>query len=220
MGGGMSSHAGLRLLAAVLAALVLSPGAAEGGAYGKGDHVLISGQVRDTEGAAIGNITVLLELTHSSFSLRRFRRVETNTLRLPVVTTVDGRYLHDWRWDGYYNSFALVVALPVRRAGRDDFEMFTRTVITDQVKSGEPVTTDLVVEEIAYLDWLRRFLAGRASADEKQVYQEVGRPDRLDSDAADGSGESAWWYFAAGKVYRFRDRALEQVEPFEPVKPL
>ncbi len=44
----------------------------------------------------------------------------------------------------------------------------------------------------------------------------MGRPDRFD-----GEGETAaWWYFEAGKVYRFRAGALEQVEHFEPIKPL
>jgi hypothetical protein len=30
--------------------------------------------------------------------------------------------------------------------------------------------------------------------------------------------EVSWWYFEAGKVYRFRDGRLDQVERFDPVQ--
>ncbi len=200
--------------------LLIAAAAAHGARYDKGDHVLISGRVSGPDGAAITGVTVLLELSHTRFNWRKFRRTSTNTLRIPVTTTVDGQYLHDWRWDGYYNTFALAVGVPVKRGGKDDYGVLARAEITDQLKRGEPATVPLQVEAVSYLDWLRRFLDGRASGDEQRVYQDQGRPDRLDAEAADGSGESAWWYFEAGQVYRFEDGKLDQVEPFDPVKPV
>ncbi len=205
------------LLTVALAVALLWPaGIAQAAApYSKGDHVLFSGQVQSTEGEAVGNVTVLLELSRTSFSLRRFKQVKKNTLQIPVVATVGGQYLHDWRWDGYYNTFELAVGLPRKQGGRDDFEILYRTEITDSVQKGGPVVTPLVIGEDATLDWLRRLLDGTAGDEERRVFQEMGRPQRYDR-VDDGS--SAWWYFEAGKVYRFRDGVLEQVEHFEPIK--
>ncbi len=189
----------------------------------KGDHVLFSGQVTGTDGNPVGNVTVLLELSRTSFNIRRFKKVKKNTLRVPVTTTVDGRYLHDWRWDGYYNTFELAVAIP---EGRDDFEILHRVDVTDKVREGVlpkdgirnlAVVTPLVVEGTGDLGWLRELVGGTAGEDERRIFREMGQPDRVDRHE---DGASAWWYFEAGKVYRFRDGALELTEDFEPIKPL
>ncbi len=211
--------------ALILIALSWNP-RAEGATHHKGDHVLFSGQVTGTDGEPVANVTVLLELSRSTFSMRRFKRIKKNTMRIPVTATVDGRYLHDWRWDGYYNTFELAVAVPVKRnaAGHDDFEILHRTDVTERVRLTAPpkegkrdivVVTPLVVEQTGDLAWLRGLLGGSAGAEENRVFREMGRPDRVDTH----EGEStAWWYFEAGKVYRFRAGALEQVEHFEPIK--
>jgi len=197
----------------------------------KGDHVLFSGQVSDADGKPVANVTVLLELSRTSFSLRHFKQVKKNTLRIPVTATVDGHYLHDWRWDGYYNTFELAVAVPSSRIGRrsggsDDYEVLHRLDVTERVRLDAPpagdagdlvVVTPLLVDKGGDLGWLRRLLAGTASGEEIRVLREMGRPDRAD---AHRDGASAWWYFEAGKVYRFRGGALEQVEDFESIKPL
>ena len=204
-----------RLLGSVLAAALLPAPAIADAAYRKGDTVTISGQVTDPDGAPVGNVTVLLELSRTRFQLRSFRRVKGNTLRIPVIAAADGRYRHDWRWDGYYNTFALAVAMPVPREGRDDFEVLRRFEITQPVNQGGPVEVPLVIEDTTYLNWLRRFVDGRASSEEVRVFRELDTPDRIDH----GTGDAwAWWYFEAGKVYRFRDGALEELETFEPVK--
>ncbi len=201
-------------LAAISALLLWAAPAGARGAHRKGDHVLISGQVTSAEGKPVGNVTVLLELSRTSFSLRRFKQTRKNTLRIPVKATVDGRYLHDWRWDGYYNTFELAVALPAKKGGRDDFEILHRIEITGNVLAGGPVTLRLVVGDDDALGWLRGVLDGSASAEESRIYEEMGRPQRFD---VHDDGTTAWWYFEAGKVYRFRDGALEQVEHFEPI---
>ncbi len=218
------------LVATTIAAALLcaaSPAAADS-IHRKGDHVLFSGRVTGPDGEPVGNVTVLLELSRNSFSLKRFKKVKRNTLRIPVTATVDGQYLHDWRWDGYYNTFELAVAVPSagRADGGDGYEILYRTDVTEPVLEGRrpqgtdrsiPIVTALVVEGVGDLGWLRRLLGGTAGAEESRIFREMGRPDRVDSH--DG-GATAWWYFEAGKVFRFRDGALEQVEHFEPIKPL
>ncbi len=214
-----------RLLVAVLAAALLwAPLTAAGSVHRKGDHVLFSGQVTGADGGLpVGNVTVLLELSRNSFSLRRFKQVKKNTLRIPVTATVDGQYFHDWRWDGYYNTFELAVAVP---SPDGDYEVLYRADVTKRVRESAPqeeggrsfaVVTPLVIQGIGDLGWLRRLLSDDAGDEEKRVFREMGRPDRVD--VHDG-GAAAWWYFEAGKVYRFRDGALEQVEHFEPIQPL
>ncbi|MEM7352185.1 MAG: hypothetical protein AAF657_15395 [Acidobacteriota bacterium] len=201
-------------LAIVLTCLA---GTAHGAAYRKGDPVAIDGRVTDGDGIAVPGVTVLFELSRKSFQLRSFRRVKGPPLKVPVVSGTDGEYRHLWHWDGYYNTFELAVAVPVQRNGRDDFEVLHRVDITPTVSQGGAIQVPLVIEDAAYLRWLRRFLDGQASAEERRIFEEMGRPDRID---AHDPGVFAWWYFEAGKVYRFRDGAIEQIEPFDPIKPL
>lgn len=208
-------RATLAMLAALALALPWAPDAGAEARYRKGDTVTISGRVTNPSGKPLAGVTVLLELSRTSFKLREMRRTKTNTLRIPAITDADGRYRHDWRWDGFYNTFELAAAMPVRTEGGDDFEVLKRVEITQPVGQGSPVETPIVVENTVYLDWLRRFLDGRASSEEKRVFREMGKPDRIDRREGDSW---AWWYFEAGKVYRFAGGALEEVETFEPVK--
>ncbi|MCP4662781.1 MAG: carboxypeptidase regulatory-like domain-containing protein [bacterium] len=211
---GLVSVALMLLLAAVPAGLLYAR------TYRTGDPVTITGQVSDAGGRPMAEVEVLLEVSRRTFKLRSFRREKRDTLRVPATTDQDGRYSIVWRWDSYYNTFELAVALAVRKAGRDSIEVFTRVDVTEQVKGGSPVVVPLVVEDTSYLESLREFLAGLASDDELRVYREMGRPDRIDAGESGQDPESSWWYFEAGKVYRFRGGELQQVTHFEPVKPL
>ncbi len=207
-----------RLIALLACVLLWGVATAEAkGLYKKGDHLSISGRVTDGAGQPLGEVTVLLELSRTSFRLSRFKKVKSDTLQIPVIAGPDGQYAHTWRWDGYYNTFELAVALPVRGRGGERFEIVHRFEITSRVEQGPPVNVPLVVEDTAYLSWLRRFVDGRASSEERRVFAELGRPDRIDTH---GDEVFAWWYFEAGKVYRFRDGEIEQIEPFDPIKPL
>ncbi len=187
--------------------------AAGAASYDKGDTVTISGRVSDSAGQPVGRVTVLLEVSRTSFSWRKLRRTRGNILQIPVISEADGQYRHDWRWDGYYNTFELVVALPVPAAGGEKLEEVRRFEITQPVLQGSPVVVPLVIEDAAYLGWLRRFSDGSASAEEVRVLVDLGKPDRLDFEGDD----AAWWYFAAGKVYRFDGGVLDEVESFDPV---
>jgi len=188
--------------------------------YRTGDPVTFTGQVTDAGGTPLDEVEVLLEVSRTVFKLRGFRREKQDTLRVPAKTDADGRYAIVWRWDGYYNTFELAVALAVRKAGRDSFEVFTRLDVTEQVKGGSPVVVPLRVEDTSYLESLRQFLARLTSDDELRIYREMGRPDRIDQEETGEEPESSWWYFEAGKVYRLRSGELQQVTHFDPVKPL
>ncbi len=213
---GMTTSKASPWLIAALTLALIAPSVAADKTYTKGDNVTIQGQVVDAAGTAVGNVTVLLELSRTRFQITRFRKTKSNTLRIPVTTGSDGQYVHQWRWDGYYNTFGLAVAMPVSINGRQDFEVLQRVDITAQVNQGSPVEASVVLQETAYLEWLRRFVDGRAGAEEKRIFHELGRPDRID---AHDEGEYAWWYFQIGKVYRFRDGAIELIEPFDPILP-
>ncbi len=213
-----------RIAAAVLVAALVLPAASSGaglfrkkGPYRKGQVVAFTGQVADAGGRTLGGATVMLEVSHTSFRLEKMSRETSDTLRQPVTADGSGNYRVDWRWDRFYNTFALVVALKVREDGADKYEVFHRLEITGRVTGGNPVEVPLVLEDTAAFDELRAFLGSVDSDDEKRVYQEMGRPDRIDAGEAHYDPDQSWWYFAAGKVYRFRDGKLDQVVPFEPI---
>jgi hypothetical protein len=80
------------------------------------------------------------------------------------------------------------------------------------------VVAAVVIHNRRVIDRFRDFLASVKSADEQRVYQEMGKPDRVERVQYPGSVEVSWWYFEAGRAYRFRDGRLEQVVPFDPVR--
>ena len=203
------------ILAAFLSAMFF--GTIEASADPKtGDVIRIEGQVVDAENRWVSRVNVVLEASRTKFSLRKLERAEGETLRQPQVTDEEGRFAFDWRWDGHYNTFSLGVGLEVQRGGRPDFEVVERLDISDFVRSGGPVRVNLKVPEAGYLRWLRGYLEGKATADEEKIYREQGRPDRVES-SKHFAGESTWWYFGQGKVYRFRHGAFDRVDHFDPV---
>jgi hypothetical protein len=179
------------------------------------DALPIQGRVTDAAGQPLVGVSVVLEASRTAFRWRSFQRQTSEPVQVPTASDADGRFSFDWRRDRHFTNLQLLVGLPVRKGGRDTFEVFLRQDISEQARNAEgPFEIYLTVEESAQLDWLRRFLVGKVHADEDKVYRELGRPDRLDHDEV--LDESSWWYFAAGKVYHFRAGALQQVTHFEP----
>ncbi len=213
--------------AAVLAAFglaLLTATEADGRTYKRGEVISISGRVTGADGQPLANVSVVLEVSRHRFKLGRiFQRgkpsAKSDTLRIPTAAGQDGSYSFNWRWDPFYDTFELAVALPVRQGGQESFEVFHRKDATALIRQGNPVAVALVIEDGAFLSWLRRFFSDLASDDERRVFDQLGLPDRIDELERSGGTEVSWWYFEAGKVYRFRGGTLAEVEDFEPVAP-
>lgn len=208
----------LRILTAAVALSLVAAGVAAGRTYKKGDEVVFTGQVRDAAGKALNDVTVLLEVSRRAFTLRKWGREKVATLQVPGPTDPRGNYRIVWQWDRYYDMFELVVAMGVRRDGEDTYQVFHRIDLTGNVLEGSPVVFPLVVEDTTDLERLRAFFKSLKSEDEKRIYQEMGLPERIDRGEADYDPDRSWWYFKAGKVYRFRDGKLEKVTHFDPVE--
>jgi hypothetical protein len=203
---------GLALLLAALAPLAAAR-------YAQGERVEITGIVSDPQGQPIEGVRVVLAASRNVFSLRELRRVDQDVRRVAATTDAAGSFTIEWPWDSYFNKFELLAGVPVRRTGgREDLQELARMDLTAKVLAGSPVVTALVIENRKFIDQLRAFLATVRSDDERRIYQEMGKPDRVRSVRYPDREESSWWYFESGRMYRFRDGKLEQVVPFEPVR--
>ena len=189
--------------------------------FAQGERVQFTGAVADPQGRPLSDVRVSLEATRTFFSVRQLRRTQTEEVRrVTAVTDVNGQFTLSWPWDSYFNHFELVVGVPVRKARQERLEELAREDVTPRVQGGSPVVTSLVVQakNAQFVTKLREFVASVQSDDERKVYDEMGRPDKVERVQYPGRTEVSWWFFDAGRVYRFRDGRLEQVVPFEPVK--
>ncbi|MEO1083260.1 MAG: hypothetical protein AAFY88_03375 [Acidobacteriota bacterium] len=180
-----------------------------------GDRVTLRGTVVDGDGKPVPGITVLLEASRERFSLRRLENKRGEALQVPQQTDAAGAFRFDWTWDRHYNIFALAFGLEVTRDGSPGFEIVERRDVTGDMTGGAPPQLRHVLEDVGWLRWLQLYIDGKASVDEKKIYTDLGRPEKL---TADGTTTS-WWYFERGKVYRLEAGRLEQVIPFEPIQP-
>lgn len=202
--------------AALLLSFVLPLAAAR---YAQGERVEITGIVSDPQGQPIENVRVMLMASRSYFSLRQLRRTEGETRRVAATTNASGAYTLTWPWDSYFNHFELVAGVPVRKAkAGETLEELAREDVTRKVDAGSPVVTSLVITNRQFIDKLREFLASIDSDDERRIYEEMGKPDRVQRVQSPDHLEESWWYFESGRMYRFRDGRLEQVVPFSPVQ--
>jgi hypothetical protein len=202
-------------LALLLAAL---PSAAAA-RYAQGERLQITGIVSDPQGQPIQGVRVVLAGSRNVFSLREFRRVDQNTRPVAATTDAAGSFTIEWPWDSYFNKFELIAGVPVRRAGgKEELQELARVDVTSKVLAGSPVVTALTIENRKFIDQLRAFLATVESDDERRIYQEMGKPDRVRAVRYPDYEEASWWYFESGRMYRFRDGKLEQVVPFDPVR--
>ncbi len=199
---------------ALAAALLVAPPAEA--RHQQGEKVQVTGLVTDPSGAPLGDVRVVLEASRKVFSLRRFAPVVQDTTRLAAATDARGEYTLVWPWDKFYNQFDLVVGVPVRVPGGEKLEVLETVDITRRIDGPtDPVVVPLVVQNVDFLHKLRDFLASVDSDDEKRVYRELGRPDRVE---LHGEGRESWWYFAQGKRYDFADGRLVETKGFEPVQ--
>jgi hypothetical protein len=204
-----------------LVALALATAPAVAARRADGEQVVVTGIVADGQGAPIPRLTVVLEVSRAGLDLRRLSRQQRDTQRLTAATDERGEYSLAWRWSAYYNHFELLAAVPVRKPGGEKLHELQRVDITRRVTqggAGSPVVAALTVQDTAFLDALRGFLAGLSTDDERRVHEEMGKPDTVETVAYPAYREVSWWYFEAGKVYRFRDGALVAVVPFDPIR--
>ena len=92
-----------------------------------------------------------------------------------------------------------------------------REDVTQRLGQGSPVVVNLQSPESAWLERHRRFYATLRNDAEREVFAEMGPPDRVDSLELAGREEVTWWYFRSGKAYRFQEGRVGEVVRFEPV---
>ena len=189
--------------------------------YAQGERVQITGIVADAQGQPLPEVRVTFEATRTYFSMRQLRRTADQEIRrVSATTSAAGQYTLVWPWDSYFNHFEVVVGVPVRTRTGERLEELARQDVTRRVLAGSPAVVAVTVENRQFLDAFRQFLTSIQTEDQRKVYQEMGKPDRIRNVQYPGHLESSWWYFESGRVYRFRDGHLEQVVPFDPVRGL
>jgi hypothetical protein len=147
---------------------------------------------------------------------QRKREIVTGQTR----TNDGGEFGLELGWNRRFNHFELVVGVPVRKARQEQLVELAREDVTSRLQAGSPMVASMVVQKqnAEFVVKLRELLATIRSDDERRVYDEMGKPDKVERVQYPGRTEVSWWYFEAGRVYRFKDGRLEQVVPFEPVK--
>jgi hypothetical protein len=210
---------GLALLLAFLlppaqAAAAMATGATP---YDTGQRIQVSGVVTDAQGKPLENVRVMLEVSRSYFSLRQLQRTAKEPRRVATTTNARGEYALEWAWDSYFNTFEILVGVPVRRGKGERIEVVERVDVTQRLLGGSPVTAAVVVKDAGRIARLRGFPSTLKSEDERRVYGEMGSPDEVRVVDYPDHREATWWYFKSGRAYRFEDGRLAQVVPFEPV---
>lgn len=184
-----------------------------------GDPVRFEGSVADSGGSALGDIEVALEASTPRFDWRRLTsapRVERRT----ATSDERGAFAIEWTWDAAFRRFELVATLSEELAGRTLRHELARVDVTDRVKSGSPVAASLVVADGGFVERARAFLGGIESPDERRIWTELGLPESIDRVESPTAVEAAWWYYATGRVARFRDGRLFELQAFDPIRPL
>jgi hypothetical protein len=197
--------------------------------YRRGAPVEISGSVADAAGAPVADVRVVLLAAHRGFALRGLRRVEEGLVRVPTRTDASGQFRLEWRWDPYYDTFRIraegIAAAPAAAAGDGGSRpsVLAETDLTRRILEGSPVVVALEVADAGPHREGRLAASGAVAADtqsddQRRVFGELGKPDRVDRLEMPGGDEVAWWYFARGKSYHFRGGRLDQVMEFDPVQ--
>ena len=202
----------------LLLGLLIAGTPAAAARYDQGQRIQVTGVVTDSQGQPIGNVRVVLEVSRTYFSMRELRRTaDKDVRRVSATTDARGNYTVEWPWDSYFNHFELVAGVPVRTKTGETVQELARQDVTRRVDAGTPAVIGVTVENRQFLDNLRQFLASIQTDDQRKIYQEMGKPDRIRNVQYPSHLESSWWYFESGRVYRFRDGRLEQITPFDPV---
>lgn len=202
-----------------LLSMVVAPLGLAAGPYPEGEYIEITGTVADASGLPIPDVHVIFRAAKKSFSVSQFGKATRDEVSQRTETDPHGQFSFQWRWVDFYNRYEVLVVIPRRSAAGASFDILSQLDISKRIQKGSPVVVALTVEEGEFLDNLRGFLASITTEDEKQVYDEMGNPDRVQKIEHPTHDEISWWYFQTGKAYRFRDGELQQVVHFDPVAP-
>lgn len=205
------------LLGLLLATGLAAPAAAD---HEQGTRVEVTGLVTDLDGRPLPDVRVVLRQVRETFAVFKFRRIDERTTPITTTTNARGEYSITFPYDDFYNRFELVAGVPVRGPEGERLSELAKTDVTRRVQRDTPVVATLVVENVAFVESLREFLAQIDTADERRIYTEDGRPDKVEIQRFPDRIETAWWYFGTGRVHRFVDGRLERTERFDPVRPI
>jgi hypothetical protein len=192
--------------------------------YAKGELVEFSGTVTDPAGDPVEGMTVVLLASRKGFELRSMKHEEKGLTRMPARTDAQGRFAIRWHWNPYYDTFRVRAEGPrastaaVEGGPERQQAVLAEIDLTRRVPEGSPVVVAIEVPDAEPHRQNRAFEAAPQSDDQKRVFEEMGKPDRVDRLEMSGGDETAWWYFQRGRSYHFRDGRLDQVIEFEPVK--
>jgi hypothetical protein len=188
--------------------------------YEEGERVEVTGLVTTPDGEPIEDVQVTLELSRKAFDFRKLRRTRGKVFKVSDRTDASGEYKIAFPWDDYYNRFELVAGITVRGADGEELLELERLDVKDRIERSSPAVAPIVIENHELIETFRAFIATVDSDDERRVYRDQGRPDRVKTTRFDDREETSWWYFDRGKVYRFEDGELAKVEDFDPVEEL
>lgn len=181
--------------------------------------VRIGGVVTDAAGRVLSDLQVLLEASHRGFDIRKLGRVNRGLTRRSARTDANGRFTLSWYRNEYFNHFELLIGMTVRVPDGDQFYTLERMPLPGLLTAGDSLAVDVTVADTAFLTRYRNFVAGLDGADELDVYRRMGIPGKIDRVQLATHEETTWWYFEAGRVYRFKEDALIDIDTFEPVAP-
>ena len=185
----------------------------------EGDEVLVTGVVTDARGKPVPGTVVELRATRRAFTLRNFRVTEQGTRTAATSSDAEGAFEIRWVWHPYYNRFQLVAGVTVGRPGGEgELYVLDEVDLSNRMKRGNPIDATMQLESTSLVVAMREFLASVDSDDERRVYQELGKPDKVRHTPLQTHTETSWWYFERGTVYRFRDGKIDTIEHFEPVR--
>ncbi|MDH3745803.1 MAG: hypothetical protein OES47_11950 [Acidobacteriota bacterium] len=227
----------LALAGSLTAAPQAESGSSTSSKYPAGEPVVITGTVTSSDGKALAGVEVALTGYRRSFDVWRVRRTKKGEYTILAVSGADGRFEISWRWDDFYNHFELRAGIgtevpeePAEELGRSEaglpesadtskFLVLAEADLSKRIRHGSPVVSSLIIKDTELLESWQGFLGTLESREQRRVYQELGKPDKVQNVGFSTHREVAWWYFERGKVYRFRDGEIDSIEDFEPVLP-
>jgi len=219
---------------AILTLLTASEAPAQDGIpYPEGQVVEITGAVANADGSPATGRTVVLEAFRRGFDMRdldprNFGRNKKGLVERTTTTDETGRYLFRWSWHEYWNRFEVSVG----EFGREGFEVLARADLSQRILRGTPVRVSFVLgDAIEPGSVVGAPAAGptrsagststpaptNLTAAQRDVRSREGGPDKVEALELPYGREITWWYFSAGRGYRFLDGELTDELTFDPV---